>query len=88
VQGHDHPLLLSRRLRAEDLAWVSGEAPKSGESCSAKTRYRQADAGCRVRNAGEDGLEVEFADPQWAVTPGQSVVLYRDEACLGGGVIQ
>ncbi|HET7766724.1 MAG TPA: tRNA 2-thiouridine(34) synthase MnmA [Burkholderiales bacterium] len=88
VQGRDHPLLLSRRLRAEDLAWVSGEAPKSGESCGAKTRYRQAEAVCRVRSAGEDGLEVEFADPQWAVTPGQSVVLYRDDACLGGGVIQ
>jgi len=88
VQGHDHPLLLSRRLRAEDLAWVSGKGPRSGESYNAKTRYRQADAACRVRNSGEDDLEVEFADPQWAVTPGQSVVLYSGDACLGGGVIQ
>jgi tRNA-specific 2-thiouridylase len=88
VQGHDHPLLLSRRLRAQDLAWVSGKGPGSGESYDAKTRYRQADAACRVRNSSEEDLEVEFADPQWAVTPGQSVVLYRGEACLGGGVIQ
>jgi tRNA-specific 2-thiouridylase len=88
VQGHDHPLLLSRRLRAEDLAWVSGEAPMTGAPYGAKTRYRQADAACRVRNSGDDDLEVEFADPQWAVTPGQSVVLYRGEACLGGGVIR
>jgi tRNA-specific 2-thiouridylase len=88
VQGHDHPLLLSRRLRAEDLAWVSGAGPRSGESYNAKTRYRQADAACRVQSAGGANLEVEFADPQWAVTPGQSVVLYSGEACLGGGVIQ
>jgi tRNA-specific 2-thiouridylase len=87
VQGHDHPLLLSRELRAGDLAWVSGEGPLRGEPYSAKTRYRQADADCRARDAG-DGIEVEFTDPQWAVTPGQSVVLYRDEVCLGGGVIQ
>ena len=88
VQGHDHPLLLSRSLRAEDLAWVSGEGPRSGESYSAKTRYRQSDAECRVRKSAGDDLEVEFTDPQWAVTPGQSVVLYQGEACLGGGVIQ
>jgi tRNA-specific 2-thiouridylase len=87
VQGHDHPLLLSRRLRAEDLAWVSGQGPRNGEAYSAKTRYRQADADCHVRAAG-DGIDVEFAEPQWAITPGQSVVLYRDDACLGGGVIQ
>ena len=86
VQGHDHPLLLSRQLRAEDLAWVS-EAPRNGTAYSAKTRYRQADADCRVRGAGE-AIEVEFTAPQWAVTPGQSVVLYEGDACLGGGVIQ
>ncbi|HUL92046.1 MAG TPA: tRNA 2-thiouridine(34) synthase MnmA [Burkholderiales bacterium] len=88
VQGHDHPLLLSSRLRAQDLAWVSGEGPRGGEAYSAKTRYRQADAACRVHGSGGEDLEVEFTTPQWAVTPGQSVVLYRDEACLGGGVIQ
>jgi tRNA-specific 2-thiouridylase len=81
VQGHDHPLLLSRTLRAEDLAWVSGEGPRSGESYCAKTRYRQADADCRIRNADEDEVDVEFAAPQWAVTPGQSVVLYSGETC-------
>jgi tRNA-uridine 2-sulfurtransferase len=88
VQGHDHPLLLSRRLRAEDLAWVSGEEPGSEGTYGAKTRYRQADADCRIRESDEGGLDVEFAAPQWAVTPGQSVVLYDGEACLGGGVIQ
>jgi tRNA-specific 2-thiouridylase len=88
VQGHDHPLLLSQKLRAEDLAWVSGAAPQASSSYGAKTRYRQADADCRVDRVGDEDLEVEFSAPQWAVTPGQSVVLYRGEACLGGGVIQ
>jgi tRNA-specific 2-thiouridylase len=88
VQGHDHPLLLSRKLRAQDLAWVSGAAPQPSSSYAAKTRYRQADAACRVDRVGEADLEVEFSAPQRAVTPGQSVVLYREDVCLGGGVIQ
>jgi tRNA-specific 2-thiouridylase len=88
VQGHDHPLLLSRNLHAEDLAWISGEAPGMHSSCSAKTRYRQSDAACHIGRVGEDELDVEFSAPQWAVTPGQSVVLYSSEVCLGGGVIQ
>ncbi len=88
VQGHDHPLLLSQKLRAEDLAWVSGAAPQARSSYGAKTRYRQADADCRIDRVDDEDLEVEFSAPQWAVTPGQSVVLYRGETCLGGGVIQ
>ena len=88
VQGHDHPLLLSSRLRAEDLAWVSGRGLHSGAAYSAKTRYRQADAACHVATSSPGALDVEFDAPQWAVTPGQSVVLYNGEACLGGGVIQ
>jgi tRNA-specific 2-thiouridylase len=88
VQGHDHPLLLSQKLRAEDLAWVSGAAPQPSSFYGAKTRYRQADAACRIGRVDEEDLEVEFSTPQWAVTPGQSVVLYRDDVCLGGGVIQ
>src|SRR5712691_6906075 len=88
VQGRDHPLLLSRKLRAEDLAWVSGAAPQARSSYGAKTRYRQADAACRIDRIADEDLEVEFSAPQWEVTPGQSVVLYREDVCLGGGVIQ
>jgi len=88
VQGHEHPLLLSRELRAQDLAWVRGAAPRARSACSAKTRYRQADAACALGRVTERDIEVRFASPQWAVTPGQSVVLYRGEVCLGGGVIQ
>jgi tRNA-specific 2-thiouridylase len=88
VQGREHPSLLSQRLRAQDLAWVSGDAPEARHSYGAKTRYRQSDAACRIDRLGKEDLEVEFSVPQWAVAPGQSVVLYRDDACLGGGVIQ
>jgi len=88
VQGHDHPLLLSGRLSAQDLAWVSGSTPDTQLGYSGKTRYRQADAACHLAQVSSRGLDVEFDVPQWAVTPGQSVVLYRDEVCLGGGVIQ
>jgi tRNA-specific 2-thiouridylase len=88
VQGHEHPLLLRRSLAARDLAWVSGEAPRAGIDCSAKTRYRQADARCHVARITPEELGVDFETPQWAVTPGQSVVLYDGPVCLGGGVIQ
>ena len=88
VQGHEHPLLLRRSLQARDLAWVSGAPPHSGSTYSAKTRYRQADAPCHVARLAPDEMDIDFDDPQWAVTPGQSVVLYSGEVCLGGGVIQ
>jgi tRNA-specific 2-thiouridylase len=85
VQGHDHPLLMKRSLRAEDTSWTSGRPPAQA-SHTAKTRYRQADAACRL-TASDTGISVDFDAPQWAVTPGQSVVLYDQEVCLGGGVI-
>ena len=86
VQGHDHPLLMSSTLQAADTSWVAGAPPASG-AYGAKTRYRQADAAC-VFEAGTDGsFRLDFAQPQWAVTPGQSAVLYDGEVCLGGGVI-
>ena len=85
VQGHDHPLLLKNSLTAQDLSWTSGRLPAAALH-TAKTRYRQADAGCTVAST-DTGIKVHFAAPQWAVTPGQSVVLYDGETCLGGGVI-
>jgi len=85
VQGHDHPLLMKKSLRAGEVSWISGRAPYAS-SYAGKTRYRQADAECRLESAA-GGIEVEFSSPQWAVTPGQSVVLYDREACLGGGII-
>jgi tRNA-specific 2-thiouridylase len=86
VQGHDHELLLKRNLRAADASWVGGRAPADA-ALGAKTRYRQADSACLLRGAGDDSFELDFAAPQWAVTPGQSAVVYRGDVCLGGGVI-
>jgi tRNA-uridine 2-sulfurtransferase len=86
VQGHDHPLLLRKSLKAADASWVAGP-PEKGRSFSGKTRYRQADAACTLASAATNEIAVEFFAPQWAVTPGQSVVLYDREVCLGGGVI-
>jgi tRNA-specific 2-thiouridylase len=88
VSGHDHPLLQRERLRAADLSWVSGSAPDPAPAYAAKTRYRQADAPCRITRLENGVLELGFEQPQWAVTPGQSAVLYQGEVCLGGGVIQ
>jgi tRNA-specific 2-thiouridylase len=87
VQGHDHPLLLKNTLEAQDASWVSGAAPTEHSRHTAKTRYRQADAECEVRKASGSEIKVDFPTPQWAVTPGQSVVLYDAEVCLGGAVI-
>ena len=87
VQGHAHPWLLSQRLVAESASWVSGTPPAAGTRLSAKTRYRQVDESCTVLRAGGEVLELEFDRPQWAVTPGQSVVAYEAAQCLGGGVI-
>jgi tRNA-uridine 2-sulfurtransferase len=87
VQGHDHPLLMRRTLQAADPSWVEGTAPAPGSSHSAKTRYRQADAPCTLSKVLDSEIAVDFPWPQWAVTPGQSVVLYDAEVCLGGAVI-
>jgi tRNA-specific 2-thiouridylase len=87
VQGHDHPWLLSHRLTATDLAWCAGAPPAPG-ALAAKTRYRQADAACTLEPpAGPHEITLGFAQAQWAVTPGQSAVLYDGDVCLGGGVI-
>jgi tRNA-specific 2-thiouridylase len=87
VQGHDHPLLMKPTLKAVDTSWISGLPPEEKSSHSAKTRYRQADAPCMLARVLESEIKVDFSEPQWAVTPGQSVVLYDAEVCLGGGVI-
>ena len=87
VQGHDHPLLMKKDLSALDVAWISGRSPATPSRHAAKTRYRQADAACTLTMALDSEIKVDFSSPQWAVTPGQSVVLYDDEVCLGGGVI-
>jgi tRNA-specific 2-thiouridylase len=87
VQGHDHPWLLSDRLVADSAHWVAGEPPPAGAALGAKTRYRQGDAACRFDPLETEHFALSFETPQWAVTPGQSAVLYDGEVCLGGGLI-
>ena len=87
VQGHDHPDLLTRQLEAMEMHWISGNAPDLSNSYAAKTRYRQADAACRIAALSESHASFVFNEAQWAVTPGQSVVVYEGEVCLGGGII-
>ena len=88
VQGHEHPWLLAHKLSAIDASWVDGVAPMPGKY-SAKTRYRQMDSACEI-TAGSEGppsFQLSFTEAQWAVTPGQSAVLYDGDNCLGGGII-
>ncbi len=86
VQGHGHPWLLSSSLNAQDASWVAGHAPPAG-NCTSKNRYRQADAPTHLASVDGDRFSLVFPEPQWAVTPGQSAVLYSGDLCLGGGVI-
>ena len=87
VQGHDHPWLLASRLRADSAHWTGGAPPPQGAVFGAKTRYRQTDARCRLAAVAGEAFELAFDEPQWAVTPGQSAVLYDGDVCLGGGLI-
>ncbi len=86
VQGSDHPALFCTGLRASTPHWISGAAPAPAFACTAKVRYRQADVGCRVQ-VSRDGLDIGFAEPVRGAAPGQYVVLYDGEECLGGAAI-
>jgi tRNA-specific 2-thiouridylase len=88
VQGTDHPLLYTNHLIAQQAHWINGTPPLSTLTCTAKTRYRQPDQECVVTLMADGTLGVSFEQPQRAVTPGQSVVFYQDDICLGGAVIE
>ncbi len=87
-QGHHNPRLYKNTLICEQLTWISGELPNLTTAYSAKTRYRQSDQACTLRQDSKDSLYVEFESPQRAITPGQSVVFYKGDICLGGGIIR
>ncbi|HEY4139360.1 MAG TPA: tRNA 2-thiouridine(34) synthase MnmA, partial [Casimicrobiaceae bacterium] len=86
VQGHDHPLLYRREIQAIDVQWIAGVTPSFPLRAGAKTRYRMADAVCEIR-LDNGQARVRFDAPQWAPTPGQYLVIYDGDVCLGGGVI-
>lgn len=86
VQGHDHPKLYSQSLKATNLSFISGNKPVEGYY-TAKVRYRMKEARCYLSYLNDEYISLNFDHPQWAVTPGQSIVLYKDNCCLGGGII-
>jgi tRNA-uridine 2-sulfurtransferase len=87
VQGHDHPLLFRREVDAIEVHWIAGHPPRLPARFAAKTRYRMPDASCEVTAIAEGNVRAVFDAPQWAPTPGQYLVLYDGDVCLGGGVI-
>jgi tRNA-specific 2-thiouridylase len=87
-QGHDHPLMLHDTLEAGQLDWCNNKLLTEVIDCAAKTRYRQKDQACRLEPLGDNRCKAVFTEPQRAITPGQSVVFYQDDICLGGGIIE
>ena len=88
VQGRDNESLLKKVTLAEQLHWISGIPPILPTLCKAKVRYRQEDQNCVISMIGPNYTRIEFNEPQWAVTPGQSIVFYQDDVCIGGGIIK
>jgi tRNA-specific 2-thiouridylase len=95
VQGTNHPLLFTNHLIAQQAHWINGHPPLNTQgmpsstfTCTAKNRYRQDDQTCSVSVLANGTLDVHFDAPQRAITPGQSVVFYQDDVCLGGAVIE
>ena len=85
-QGHDHAGLYQKHLTASDLHWISGEAPEN-VNLNAKIRYRAKDAPCRITDLNDTEISIEFEEPRFAIAPGQSVVFYSENICLGGAII-
>lgn len=86
-QNNQHPLLFADRLTCNKCDWSDGTGPTSPINCTAKIRYRQQDQACELTPVGDGSYYVVFDEPQRAITPGQSVVFYQDDACIGGGII-
>jgi len=87
AQGQDHPRLYHNMLETAHIHWING-ADSAASSCSAKIRYRQPDQQCHIETVSDNKHVIRFEQPQRAITPGQSIVFYQDEVCLGGGVIE
>jgi tRNA-uridine 2-sulfurtransferase len=87
AQDHDHPLLHSHKLTASNINWISGKIPDLPYQCNAKNRYRQADQECVIEKVENGNYSVSFSSSQRAITPGQFIVFYKENVCLGGGII-
>jgi len=87
-QEGDHPLLMSKQVKTESIAWIDEQDKTAPIRCMAQNRYRQSDQLCTITHSDKNGASVEFDHPQRAVTPGQSLVFYQNDTCLGGAVIE
>ena len=87
-QGNNHPLLYSNIITASQLHWISGATPDERKQLAAKIRYRQKDKTCKIEPVNDSSAVIYFDEPVFAAAPGQSVVLYDGEVCLGGGIIE
>ena len=87
AQGKNHPALFCDELTASSLSWVTNAPSQFPFDCESKVRYRQISSSCQIISLENETVKVRFKEPQRAVTPGQSIVFYKDKLCLGGGVI-
>jgi len=87
TQGPEHPSLYAKTLRANQIHWISGQVPALPLTAYAKTRYRQVEQACIIKQIDLDQYQIDFTTAQRAMTPGQSIVFYQQEVCLGGGII-
>ncbi|AFZ82697.1 hypothetical protein CKCE_0260 [Candidatus Kinetoplastibacterium crithidii (ex Angomonas deanei ATCC 30255)] len=89
VQDHDNKMLYSKTLEINDISWINGFPPDKVEQndYSSKSRYRQSEAKCKIKFIGNEKALITFFEPQWAITKGQSLVIYDNDVCLGGGII-
>jgi tRNA-specific 2-thiouridylase len=88
AQGHSHSSLYHKQLMADQVHWINGSVPENLSGISAKIRYRQADQICEITELSVNKCTVRFDKPQFAITPGQSIVFYHGNECLGGAVIE
>ena len=88
AQGHEHTGLFHSTIITRNVHWIAGTPPSNAADIKAKIHYRQTSQTCAIRPSKDAGYEISFATPQWAVTPGQSVVFYQQDTCLGGGIIE
>lgn len=88
AQGREHDSLFHSKLLTQEFHWIADKPSTSLDNLKAKTRYRQNDQACSIQPVSDNRYQITFSEPQWAITPGQSVVLYQDDKCLGGAIIE